>query len=161
MKPISKEYLRRHLPPNVEAERAHDLIWGLLIGCAVIGFIVFACRYYRCYNDLFYYREGRRLIREGMLMPSFPRVIRGMCMVSGWEIWMALGYSLKLRGSFFSGSQSIYLMRRLPDGRRTLRHMVTDVPLRWALWTVLLWLLSVAVAFLLWRFCTPAACLPL
>ena len=161
MRPISKEYLRRHLPPNVEAESTHTTIWGLLIACAAVGFILFLGRYYRCYNDLFYYREGHKLIRQGMMMVPFLKSIQWLCMVSFWELWMVLGYAIKLYRTFFAGSQSIYLMRRLPDDRRTLHHMVADVPLRWALWTVLLWLLSVAVAFLIWRFCTPAVCLPL
>lgn len=161
MKLLSKDYLQKHLPPNIDAENAHTLIHGMLIACAALGFIIFLCKYGNYYNDLFYYRDGRKLLKSGMMMVAFPQLMKGICFVSAWEIWMVLGYSVKLYASFFGKSQSIYLMRRLPDNRKTLRRMIIDVPLAWAL-SVLVWtLVSVGVAYLIWRFYTPAVCLPL
>ena len=159
MNPISKEYLRRHLPPGVPAEKAKTLIYSLLFSCTALGFIVFLCKYNSCYHRLFYYWHGQKLLRDGAIMPPFPEIVRGMWMIHCWGVIFALGYSLQLYGSFFGKSQSIYLLRRLPDRRRTLRCMVMDVPLRWALGALLLALIFTGIAWIIWRFCTPAACL--
>lgn len=161
MKLISKEYIEKHLPPNADAEHIHALICLLLFLGAAGGFIGFLCNYGLFYNNLFYYRDGHKLLRAGMMMGTFSQVTRFMCICSAAELFFALLYPIQLYTSFFGKSQSIYLMRRLPDNRRTLRHMIVDVPLRWALCALVLGLVSLGIAYLIWRFCTPAVCLPL
>ena len=41
-----------------------------------------------------------------------------------------------LYSSYYLGGRSIYLMRRLPDGRQTLRRQVWTAPLVWAVCAV-------------------------
>jgi len=158
---ISKEYLEKHLPPHADADRTRSLILRMWITCWIVGFLVFLCKYFACRSDLFYYVDAQKLLIDGAVMPEFPKVIKGMCMVQVWSVLFALGYSLQFYAGFFVESQSIYLVRRLPDGGKTLRHMVLDVPVRWALCALMTALVSVFAAFLIWRFCTPAICLPL
>ena len=161
MKYMSKDYLRRHLPPHSDADKVFNLICIVLFCSAGLGFIIFLCRYGSSYGNLFGYFDGRRILLEGVFMLPFYSFAKGIFVVNVWGIIYALGYSVQLYSSFFSKSQSIYLMRRLPDNRKTLRHMVFDVPLRWALCTLILSLLSVAAAYIIWRFVTPAVCLPI
>lgn len=161
MKLLSKEYLQKHLPPNIDAEGAQSRIWGTLIAFVFLGFVDFLRQYGGYYGSLFYYREGRKLLQEGAMMENFPQLIRLMCIFNAWNLFFSLIYPIQLYTSFFGKSQSIYLMRRLPDNRRTLRHMIVDVPLRWALCALALSLVSLGIAYLIWRFCTPAVCLPL
>lgn len=158
---ISKDYLKKHLPPNMDVETAHVFVRGVLAIGSILAFTIFLCTYGGLYNRLFAFIYGKKELLEGMMMASFPKVIKGMCIVHLCSIFCFLAYSLQLYSSFFGKSQSIYLMKRLPNGKKTLRHMVMDVPLRCALIYLALAAVLVLAAFLIWRFITPAVCLPM
>ena len=65
-----------------------------------------------------------------------------------------------LYASYYQGGRSIYLMRRLPDGRRILRRQIWSVPLRVMVLLLLLGVVMLAASWLVWRFVTPEQCLP-
>ena len=158
---IKKTYLEKHLPPNIDVDGSHLFVNALIVIGALLGFTFFLIRYGGCYNHLFYVINGKKIIKEGMMMAAFPKVIRGMCIVNLCSILCALAYSFQLYSSFFEKSQSIYLMRRLPDNKRTLRHMIMDVPMRSAIWALVFALATILIAYIIWRFYTPAVCLPI
>jgi len=160
MKPLSKQYLETHLPPTVDAEKSHAVVSAVFGICAVLAFLVPLAKYCGCYNSLFYYRDGVKLLREGMMMVSFRKILKPVCLFLFWELFFAVGYSQQLYASLFAPSKSIYTLRRLPDGGKTLRRMVADVPLCWAACTAALGCAYGAFFYLIWRFVTPAGCLP-
>ena len=51
-------------------------------------------------------------------------------------------------------------MRRLPDGKRTLRRQVWSAPLRTAMLLIAAGMVLIGIFYLLWRFVTPEPCLP-
>ena len=157
---INKRYLEKHLPPNIDVDQSHLFVNALILVGALLGFTLFLIRYGGCYNRLFYFINEKKIIKDGMLMCTFPKAIKGMCIVNLCSILCSLAYSLQLYSSFFEKSQSIYLMRRLPDNKRTLRHMIMDVPMRSAIWALVFALATILIAYIIWRFYTPAVCLP-
>ena len=160
MNPISKKYLKKHLPPDIDTEETFKLICIFIFAFTAVGFICFAAKYGERYNLLFYYENHKRLIENGIKMLPFKELAYPMLIIDLIGALLAMLYSIELYRSFVKSSQSIYLMKRLPDSGKTLRHMVFDVPLRWALCSLALSLISAVIAFLIWRFCTPAICLP-
>ena len=69
--------------------------------------------------------------------------------------WVGLHYA-----HYYRGSKSIYLMRRLPD--RTLLHrQCWTLPLLALGLTLLVLVLLPALYYLIYRYATPAQCLPL
>lgn len=161
MKPFNAESLRRRLPPNTDPAQMAATIRLWLIATAVVGAVLFAIRYTGSYNQLFYYVEGVRYLLPGQTILPFWSAAGRIAFLGGVQALMALLLPLQLYGSFSKSSRSIYLMRRLPDGGRTLRRMVMEVPLRWLAWTAAETLLLLGGAYLIWRFVTPAACLPI
>ena len=57
-------------------------------------------------------------------------------------------------------SVAMQLMRRLPDGRSLLRRQVWTAPICWALTILMSGAVLLGLCWLLWRFKTPAECLP-
>ncbi len=72
---------------------------------------------------------------------------------------LALGTLLSatvLYASYYQGGRSIYLMRRLPDGGRTLRRQVWTVPLRWMAACIAAAAVLSVLCWAAWRLITPA-----
>ena len=63
------------------------------------------------------------------------RIFRSTLLV-GVVVLLALLSAVMLYSSYYLGGRSIYLMRRLPDGRQTLRRQVGTAPLVWAVCAV-------------------------
>ena len=78
----------------------------------------------------------------------------------GGALLLTLASTALLYSSYYQGSRSIYLMRRLPDGRRILRRQIWSVPLRVMVLLLLLGVVMLAASWLVWRFVTPEQCLP-
>ena len=75
-------------------------------------------------------------------------------------VLLALLSAVMLYSSYYLGGRSIYLMRRLPDGRQTLRRQVWTAPLLWAVSTVVLCALVLGLCYGAWYCITPSQCLP-
>lgn len=156
------EKLSALLPPNMAAQQVRSWITGgltlELLGCLN----VFAMHYCGDYNRLFMYRNGHRVLRQDVyaLVEAFSHYAAPMVWITVGLVLLALALAAVLYSSYYQGSRSIYLMRRLPDGHRTLRQQVWCVPLRTAALLLAAGLLAIGAAWLMWRYMTPAQCLP-
>ena len=144
--------LERILPPNVPADTMHGIIIGSLGLGALVSAIDFTVRYSSVYRGLFYW-DGR--LMDTALMNHFSAYAEPVVIVFGVVVLLAMLYS-----SYYLGGRSIYLMRRLPDGRQTLRRQVWTVPLLWAVCAAALGALVLGLCYGAWYCITPDQCLP-
>ena len=127
--------LERILPPNVPADTMHGIIVGSLAIGALAAAIDFTARYSTAYRSLFGWNGW---LSDTALMSSFSAYAEPVVIVFGVVVLLALLSAVMLYSSYYLGGRSIYLMRRLPDGRQTLRRQVWTAPLLWAVSTVVL-----------------------
>lgn len=159
MRPERK--LSRLLPPNMDAAQVKGWIIALLTIVALLCSILFLCRYPEDYRDLFWdWGSKYQRIMPGAIMPRFDRYAILTVYVTGGALLLTLASTALLYSSYYQGSRSIYLMRRLPDGRSLLRRQVWTAPVCWALTILLSGAVLLGLCWLLWRFKTPAECLP-
>ena len=157
----SERKLSRLLPPNMDAAQAKGWIIALLTIVALLCSILFLCRYPEDYRELFWYWGSKyQRIMPGAIMPQFDRYAMPTVYVTGGALLLTLASTVLLYSSYYQGSRSIYLMRRLPDGRSLLRRQIWSVPLRVMGLLLLLCAVLLAASWLVWRFVTPAQCLP-
>ena len=71
-------------------------------------------------------------------------------------VWMGMLYA-----SFSQGSRSLYLMGRLPKGRRIMAGYLLRGPLWCLVRCAVLCGALLGAYYLVWRFATPAGCLPI
>ena len=149
------------LPPNVNAEQVKGWIIALLTITTLMCGILLLCSYPEDYRELFL-RWGTeyQTLRPGAIIPEFDRYAILTVYVTGGALLLTLASTALLYSSYYQGSRSIYLMRRLPDGRSLLRRQIWSVPLRVMGLLLLLGVVLLAATWLVWRFVTPAQCLP-
>lgn len=149
--------LERILPPNVPADTMHGIIVGSLAIGALAAAIDFTARYSTAYRSLFGWNGW---LSDTALMNSFSAYAEPVVIVFGVVVLLALLSAVMLYSSYYLGGRSIYLMRRLPDGRQTLRRQVWTAPLLWAVSTVVLCALVLGLCYGAWYCITPSQCLP-
>ena len=149
--------LERILPPNVPADTMHGIIIGSLGLGALVSSIDFTVRYSATYRGMFYW-DGR--LMDTALMNHFSAYAEPVVIVFGVVVLLALLSAVMLYSSYYLGGRSIYLMRRLPDGRRILRRQVWTAPLLWAVCAAALCALVLALCYGAWYWITPDQCLP-
>lgn len=149
------------LPPNVNAEQVKGWIIALLTITTLMCGILLLCSYPEDYRELFL-RWGTeyQTLRPGAIIPEFDRYAIRTVYVIGGALLLTLASTALLYSSYYQGSRSIYLMRRLPDGRSLLRRQIWSVPLRVMGLLLLLGVVMLAASWLVWRFVTPEQCLP-
>lgn len=159
MRPERK--LSRLLPPNMDAAQVKGWIIALLTITTLMCGILLLCSYPEDYRELFL-RWGTeyQTLRPGAIIPEFDRYAIRTVYVIGGALLLTLASTALLYSSYYQGSRSIYLMRRLPDGRRILRRQIWSVPLRVMVLLLLLGVVMLAASWLVWRFVTPEQCLP-
>ena len=157
---MKKNFIWNLVPPGTKARR--ELIWiiiGLTLSAALSLWFVFGYR--TSYMALLYARTaGERAGREfTYTMPKFARLLGGS--LSGFVIMIAAMALLGLahRSSFYSGSMSIYLMKRLPD-KRTLLKCTWGMPAFGTALSVLTGLTILLIYLAVYYLATPAAWLP-
>lgn len=157
----SERKLSRLLPPNMDAAQVKGWIIALLTIVALLCAILFLGSYPEDYRNLFLdWGTKRQRFAPGMIIPRFDRYAILTAYVIGGALVLTLASTVLLYSSYYQGSRSIYLMRRLPDGRSLLRRQVWSVPLRVMGLLLLLGMVLLALSWLVWRFVTPAQCLP-
>ena len=149
------------LPPNVNAEQVKGWIIALLTITTLMCGILLLGSYPEDYRALVL-RWGTeyQTLRPGAIIPEFDRYAIRTVYVIGGALLLTLASTALLYSSYYQGSRSIYLMRRLPDGRRILRRQIWSVPLRVMVLLLLLGVVMLAASWLVWRFVTPEQCLP-
>ena len=157
----SERKLSRLLPPNMDAAQVKGWIIALLTIVALLCAILFLGSYPEDYRNLFLdWGTKRQRFAPGMIIPRFDRYAILTAYVTGGALLLTLASTVLLYSSYYQGSRSIYLMRRLPDGRSLLRRQIWSVPLRVMGLLLLLGVVLLAATWLVWRFVTPAQCLP-
>lgn len=152
-----RRMLERVLPLNVPADTMHGIIIGSLGLGVLVAVIDFTVRYSATYRGMFYW-DGR--LMDTALMNHFSAYAEPVVIVFGVVVLLALLSAVMLYSSYYLGGRSIYLMRRLPDGRRTLRRQVWTAPLLWAACAAVLGALVLALCYGAWYWITPDQCLP-
>ena len=149
--------LERILPPNVPADTMHGIIVGSLAIGALAAAIDFTVHYAATYRGMFYW-DGR--LMDTALMGPFSAYAEPVVIVFGVVVLLALLSAVMLYSSYYLGGRSIYLMRRLPDGKQTIRRQVWTAPLLWAVSSVVLCALVLGLCYGAWYCITPSQCLP-
>lgn len=149
--------LEHVLPPNVPADTMQGIIVGSLAIGALTAAIDFTVHYAATYRGMFYW-DGR--VSETALMNAFSGYAEPVLLIFGLVVLLALLSAVMLYSSYYLGGRSIYLMRRLPDGRETLRRQVWTAPLVWAVCAVAAAAVVLGLCYLAWRFITPEQCIP-
>ena len=149
--------LERILPPNVPVDTMQGIIVGSLAIGALAAAIDFIARYSTAYRSLFGWNGW---LSDTALMGPFSAYAEPVVIVFGVVVLLALLSAVMLYSSYYLGGRSIYLMRRLPDGKQTIRRQVWTVPLLWAVCAAALGALVLGLCYGAWCCITPSQCLP-
>ena len=148
------------IPPGLD--RAQEQRWFLtaLTAASTVSFLIFISHYTTARAALFDHYHRNAVLIPGAIIESFPALLYRVLdpfflLLLCLPFWVALHYMHYRRGSM-----SIYLMRRLPD-RSLLHRQCWTLPLLGLAAAVLIGLLLLGLCFLIYRYATPAQCLPL
>ena len=100
--------------------------------------------------------RNRSVVRAGARMLPFWQTMEPALVLMALFALGALLSATVLYASYYQGGRSIYLMRRLPDGGRTLRRQVWTVPLRWMAACIAAAAALSVLCWAVWRLITPA-----
>ncbi len=149
------------LPPNVDPGNTLSSLNGAFIGGLTGSMLWFVTKYSRDYQSLFTYDS---VTRKKVIDP-WAR-IAPFTDYEGCALWLlvyfafiAAVWAVLLYGSFSRGSRSLYLMRRLPEGRKPLLGYVLRAPARYFVYGAMLCAALLGVYYIIWRFITPESCL--
>lgn len=149
------------LPPNVDPGSTLSSLNGAFIGGLTGSLLWFVTKYSRDYQSLFVHDS---VTRKKVIDP-WAR-IAPFTDYEGCALWLLVYFALiaavwaaLLYGSFSRGSRSLYLMRRLPEGRKPLLNYVLRAPARYFVYGAMLCAALLGVYYIIWRFITPESCL--
>ena len=149
------------LPPNVDPGSTLSSLNGAFIGGLTGSLLWFVTKYSRDYQSLFVHDS---VTRKKVIDP-WAR-IAPFTDYEGCALWLlvyfariAAVWAALLYGSFSRGSRSLYLMRRLPEGRKPLLNYVLRAPARYFVYGAMLCAALLGVYYIIWRFITPESCL--
>ncbi len=153
----------RMIPPGISAASEKTLYFIALGICSLLSMALFAFHYAPAREALFMnnYTSGKAVpvLIPGAVIEDFPvllhRVFDPLFLLMALTPFVVLLHYLHYR----QGSMSIYLMRRLPDGK-LLHQQCWALPLVALGLTALTALLFLLFYFLIYLFATPAQCLP-
>lgn len=150
------------LPPNVDPGSTLSSLNGAFIGGLTGSMLWFVTKYSRDYQALFTYDS---VLRKKTLVAGAR--IAPFTDYEGCALWLlvyfaiiAAVWAVLLYSSFSRGSRSLYLMRRLPEGRKPLFAYVLRAPVRYMVYGAMLCAVLLGVYYIIWRFITPESCLP-
>ena len=156
---------KRHLPVGWDWENLRTwLYWGHFFSSLTI--FTFASRYFDALSNLYIHIQqldgtlvrqldpNRTITPFWALMAGFPYFGLGcFLLVMLIQVWRHYSYHTR-------DSMAVYTMRRLPDPFELHRRCWT-LPLLSCLAELLLFAVLTFLCWLLWRFATPAVCLPM
>ena len=149
--------LARYGPPgyNIEKEKNFFLAG---IACAAIFSFGFPLRLADAVYDLYEYRAGQRVLRDGAIMPDC-RELLGLSLVGFVVLAIAMMSFVFFHYSYHrEGSRPDYLMRRLPDGFEYHRRCWT-LPLAAAALSICSGVILLIIYYLIYLTATPDKCL--
>ena len=158
------KFLDTYFPPGYDGETEIKRLVAAYLAAIVYSFRFFFS-YYEAYNDLFYYEWNRveetvkKVLRPGAVIVPF-REIAGssMLMFAGLAIVLLVA-GLQHYHYYTKGSNSLYVVRRLPDRKYVFRTCFGGILLEAVAALVVIGiLLSMYYCVYLWV--TPEVCLP-
>lgn len=161
--PWTYERLESLLPPNVDPGSTRSGLSGVLCGGLTGSLLWFVTKYSRDYQSLFTYSSAlkKKVLIQGAM-------IRPFAAYEGCALWLLAFFAaitavwaVLLYESFSRGSRSLYLMRRLPEGKKPLLSYVLRAPGRCLVYAALICAGLLGIYYIIWRFVTPEICLPL
>ena len=151
-------FLTKNAPPGANilihtnwyiAGLSFSLLWSL-------GFLF---RYADKYQQLFVHTETGRTLRSQAMMPEFEELLGG-CMGGFYVVFLLLLTSIFLYyASFYQGSRSIYLMKRLPN-RGELHRRCILLPALGMAAALAVRIIVLLLYFAVYMLVTPDRCLP-
>ncbi len=150
--------LKKYTPPGMDLSQEKGLFIAGMCGSTVYSLFFFG-RYWDAYEALWKWQEEPKVLWPGAEMEPFLELLDKSLV--GYLILAICMFGMVAAhyGYYRQGSKSIYLMRRLPDGK-LLRRTCWTLPMV----GVALCLAAAAVSLLLFYTvyitCTPPECLP-
>lgn len=153
-----KNKLIKNLPPGTDIKQI--LATGILLLVQLLIFsIKFLFNYSSAVKVLYVYNHGARVLDPERTIRDFS-LLTGRCFVG---IWILLAVCIVMAVdnylSFYKGSKSIYLMKRLPQPTELYRRCLAMPLLIFAAGLVLTGLL-IGLYALIYIYATPPQCLP-
>lgn len=150
--------LDRWAPPGANWRTELKLLfWGL--GLGFLFSLSFLAQFISERNSLFVWNGIERVLRQGVYMPDFVRVLGVSLMGFQLQVVMfMLGLAAGHYAAHWQGSKSIYLMRRLPS-RWELHRRCLTLPAAGAFAGLLAAFLLLFVYYGVYMAFTPAPCL--
>ena len=151
----------RDLPPGLSLQKELNGLRLGLLATAGLSLFLFVTHYLSARSNLFShpYNSSKAMLIPGAMMVPLEELLQGVFLpfllcLAILPIWIANHYCY-----YHQASKSIYLMRRLPD--RTLLHrQCLTLPLLGLVLYLVSALLLFGLYVLIYRFATPAPCLP-
>lgn len=161
MKLLWQKPLEEDLPPNVNGDAVKNAARLGLAAGTVFSVADFSSRYSHARGMLYGEMSGmpNAVLIPGARITPYSQMIGLTLLIFAALAALALASAALMYASFYQGGRSIYLLRRLPDRRRTTARYLWSVPLQLVLLAVTWCLVLLVVYYLFWRFCTPAQCL--
>lgn len=149
----------RYVPMGIDPEGEWKTLRWCLAAGSIWSALLFISHYSEAYSNLFYRGNVRSVIREGAVMPTLFEIMAGsetvfFLVCAAMPVWAAYHYYYH-----FSGSRSIYLMRRLPD-RWDLHRRCLALPAAGIVGALSLQGLLGILYYFVYILVTPRQCLP-
>lgn len=150
------------LPPNADKESTVSQCTGIGVMGGAASAVWFLLRYGEARSNLYTYSSSlQRRVLTGEKIEPFSHFAGCAGWLMAFFLFMLLVWMGMLYASFSQGSRSLYLMGRLPKGRRIMAGYLLRGPLWCLVRCAVLCGALLGAYYLVWRFATPAGCLPI
>ncbi|MGN1415155.1 MAG: hypothetical protein ACI4WY_13005 [Anaerovoracaceae bacterium] len=152
------EKWERYAPPGADVGKQINRFSGQILLVVFYALGCFLLRYLTARSNLYYYTGGQHILRPDAVMPDFTEMTAHMFLFHIILFLILLGRIAGNYASFYRGSKSIYLMKRLPDPMERHRRCLT-LPLAGIAVIVLTAITALLISFMVYLLFTPAACM--
>ena len=148
----------RYAPPGVDVGKQINRFSGQILLASVYGLGCFLLRYLQARSNLYYFTGGQHILRPDAVMPDFTEMTAHMFLFHVILFLILLGRIAGNYASFYRGSKSIYLMKRLPDPMERHRRCLA-LPLAGTAVIALTALIVLLICYMVYLLFTPTQCL--
>ena len=151
--------LSRYTLPGMGLEWDASYFGLLFLAMLLVALYTFLREYQNALRELYIFRYGTQILRQGAVMPTLNTLLRHKFTVFwAYTALCALRAFANYR-SFFTETKSIYLMKRLKDKNELSRRCLA-IPAAACGAALVLFLLLLLVFVLIYRNGVPARCMP-
>lgn len=145
--------------PGADAKKEIEAAMWFAFITIILWSMIFVLRYFAERQNLYEVVHQVRSLRKGAVMKPIGQLMRRV--FAGFWIYAVFNLAAMVGHytSFYTESRSIYVMKRLKD-KWELHRRCLMLPMLQLCFGFLLVLILMLAYFLLYRFCTPAECLP-